>query len=464
MHKHLSTLKALIAVSSYLLLATCQRVPSTLEQVLALKELRVVTRNSPTAYYLGAEGPEGPEYEMASAFAAELGVALYVYTVPTFAELRRQIASGRAHVAAAGLSTSNAWGRAVMFGPAYQQVRQHLIYTQGGHKPRSLDEINGQDLQVAAGSAQAEALQRMRVGKPERMGDLVWTERRSDALELLAELAEGQIDYTLADSTEFALGRNAHPNIRVAFDLVPGESLAWAFNARDRSLLGSAGKFFERIATDGTRAAIMARYYGQSERFQRVGARNFIRHVGTRLPRYRNWFEEAAAIIGEDWRLLAALGYQESHWDPRAVSYTGVRGLMMLTERTARQMEVEDRDDPYQSIMGGARYYANVRDKIPERIPEPDRTWLALAAYNVGYGHLEDARVLTQAAGRDPDSWQDIREHLPLLAQEQWYSKTRRGYARGWEPVRFVDNIRNYLDILEWLATDSTPPPLNASR
>jgi len=179
--------------------------------------------------------------------------------------------------------------------------------------------------------------------------------------------------------------------------------------------------------------------------------------VQSRLPRYRQWFEEAATHVGEHWRLLAAIGYQESKWDPDAVSPTGVKGLMMLTESTAQQIGVSDRTDPKQSIRGGAVYFSSVRDKIPARILEPDRTWLALAAYNVGFGHLEDARVLAQTAGRDPDSWQDVRAFLPLLAQEYWYAQTKRGYARGWEPVRFVDNIRSYLDILEWVAADSGP-------
>lgn len=438
------------------LLGTCQRVPSTVEQIWSLGELRVVTRNSPTAYYLGANGPEGPEYDLAQQFAAQLGVALYIYTVPGFADIREQVASGRAHLAAAGLTTNAPWGGQIAFGPPYQQVRQHLVYRQGRIKPRSLTEINGSHLEVIAGSAQAEALQRLRDRHPE----LVWIERRGDSLELLGEVANGLIDYTIVDSTEFALGRNFHRNVRVGFDLMAGESLAWAMAARDDSLLERVERFFFDAMGNGRLAAVLERYYGRSDRFDYVGARGFIRHVQSRLPRYRQWFEEAAAKAGEDWRLIAAIGYQESRWDPDAVSFTGVRGLMMLTEDTARQLGVGDRTDARQSIFGGAQYYAEVRAKIPARVPEPDRTWLALAAYNVGYGHVEDARILAQSHRRNPDSWQDVRAFLPLLAQERWYRRTKRGYARGWEPVRYVDNIRGYLDILEWVAADSGPQAL----
>jgi membrane-bound lytic murein transglycosylase F len=437
-----------------LLVGTCQRLPPTLEQIRTLGELRVVTRNSPTAYYLGANGPEGPEYDLIRQFAADIGVALYIYTVPGFDQVRDQIVSGRAHLAAAGLTISEAWGESIAFGPPYQQVRQHLIYSQGKRKPRSLQQINGSHIEVAAGSAQAGTLRRVR----NRFPMLSWVERgRGDSLELLGDVVSGAIDYTIVDSTEFALGRNVHKQARVGFDLMAGESLGWAMSSRDGSLQRRVTRFFADITRSGQLAAVLNRYYGKSERYEYVGPRDFLRHVQNRLPRYRQWFEEAAVGVGEDWRLIAAIGYQESHWDPDAISPTGVRGLMMLTEATAQHIGVRDRRDPRQSIFGGARYYASVRASIPARIPDPDRTWLALAAYNVGLGHLEDARILTQLHGRNPDLWQDVRSFLPLLAQEFWYTQTKRGYARGWEPVRYVDNIRAYLDILEWVAADSGP-------
>ena len=137
---------------------------------------------------------------------------------------------------------------------------------------------------------------------------------------------------------------------------------------------------------------------------------------------------------------------------------------MMLTESTAHAVGVTDRRNTAQNIAGGAAYLAQVLQMIPARIAEPDRSWLALAAYNVGYGHLEDARVLAQSQGRNPDSWEDVRQYLPWLAQERWYQQARRGYARGWEPVRFVEQVRGYLAVLEWygdddhIATAQEPP------
>jgi membrane-bound lytic murein transglycosylase F len=242
-----------------------------------------------------------------------------------------------------------------------------------------------------------------------------------------------------------------HPELRIAFDFPGSQSLAWAVSDRDPRFLHVIGDYFSQVNSTGELAAIVQRYYGRSENLEFVGPRGFMRDMQSRLPLYRKWFEEAAVQSSQDWRLLAAIGYQESKWDPRAASPSGAKGLMQLTGVSLSAARVSDPADPRQSIFGGARFFKQVFDKIPAHVPEPDRTWFALAAYNIGYGHLEDARVLTQKAGRDPDSWQDVREFLPLLAQEYWYTQTENGYARGWEPVHYVDNVRGYRDLLEWV-------------
>jgi membrane-bound lytic murein transglycosylase F len=176
----------------------------------------------------------------------------------------------------------------------------------------------------------------------------------------------------------------------------------------------------------------------------------------SRLPLYKKWFEEAADESSQDWRLLAAIGYQESKWNPHAASGSGALGLMQLTLQSATAVKVANPADPRQSIFGGARYFRSIYEKIPAHVSDPDRTWFALAAYNIGYGHVEDARVLAQKAGRDPDSWDDVRRFLPLLSEEQWYTQTANGFARGSEPVRYVDSVRSYVDLLEWAGTGST--------
>ena len=448
-------MKAALAIIATLLLGTCSQPPTVLEQIMRAGELRVVTRNLPSAYYLGASGPQGPEFELASRFAAELGVRLYIYSVPNVGDVMRELESHRAHIAAAGLTRGMKLPSQTGFGPPYQQVREHLIFRQGGVRVRNLAQAVNSHIEVVAGSAHAATLEQARLAVP----NLSWVENPSaETEELLYRLSRREFDYTVADSNEFAIGRTFHPDIRIAFDISVGKALAWAVDARDPSLLRRVTAFYASLKAEGRLASILDTYYGDVDRFDYIQARVFIDDIQERLPQYRHWFKEAASQVGVDWRLLAAIGYQESHWVPTATSPTGVRGLMMLTEETARGLNIPDRLDPRDSIFGGAQYFLRVRNQIPSRILEPDRTWMTLAAYNVGLGHLEDARILTQMHGKNPDSWDDVREHLPLLTQTKWYTQVKRGYARGWEPVRFVENIRSYMDILDWVAADAGPP------
>ncbi|RRQ21058.1 membrane-bound lytic murein transglycosylase MltF [Thiohalobacter thiocyanaticus] len=285
--------------------------------------------------------------------------------------------------------------------------------------------------------------------------------RELDSEALLHLVWEQVIDYTIADSNEIAINQRFYPELRTAFAISEPQPLAWAFaRGPDTSLYEAAKQFFFELRNSGRLAQIIERYYGHVQDFDYVGTRRYLRHIQLRLPEYTGIFKRAAKKNGLDWRLLAAVGYQESHWRPDARSPTGVRGIMMLTLNTVKYLGLDDRLDPVQSIQGGAEYLRMMIEKIPERIPEPDRTWLALAAYNIGFGHLEDARRLTEANGAEPDRWVDVKEHLPLLTQKKWYQRTRFGYARGHEPVQYVENIRSYYDILVWYTErDQEPVP-----
>ncbi len=261
---------------------------------------------------------------------------------------------------------------------------------------------------------------------------LTWIEQpQGSDEELIRRVAEGDIDYTIADSHLFDLLRHFYPELRAAFAIGPDDHIAWALPKGDDSLRESVAAYFAEIQATGKLQQILDRYYFASREFDYVSSRAFVRHVNTRLPLYRDFFLEAERATGIDWRLLAAIAYQESHWDPSAVSPTGVRGMMMLTELAADTMDIGDRHDARSSILGGARYFVRTRAKVPDRIQEPDRSWLTVAAYNLGYGHVEDARILTQRQGADPDHWDYVRQRLPLLSDKDWYESVQRGFAPG---------------------------------
>ena len=439
---------------SSLMIGTCSRMPGALELIIAQGAVEVATRNSPLAYYEGAAGPEGPEYELARAFAEHLGVRLELRTVPTAAAALSSAARNRVQIAAAGIVTGGEHPRRVLFGPVFQRIDQYVIYRVQDRLPRTPAELAGRRVVVQRNSPHSAALTQLATQVP----GLAWTEvRAADALDVLGRVARGEADLTIADSIEFSLARHFFPDLRPAFRIAEAEAVAWSIPPDGRDLLPELERFFAKIESDGRLADILERNRRALVRFDRVDAASFVAGVRERLPRYQAWFQEAAAETGIDWRLLAAVGYQESRWDPAAVSPTGVQGLMMLTAETARRVGIADRTDPRQSILGGARYLRVIGETIPKRIPDPDRTWMTLAAYNVGYGHLEDARILTQRRGQDPDRWPDVRENLPLLAQESHYVTLKRGYARGWEPVGFVRNVQTYAELLRWMLDDDAP-------
>jgi membrane-bound lytic murein transglycosylase F len=445
-------LRLVLYIALTALLGTCSSQPAILDQILEVGELRVVTRDSPTAFVDGPDGPSGPEYDLVKAFADDLGVALVIETVQSVSEVLPHLIEGKAHMAAAGLSITDSRRSYVNFGHPYEMVDMHLIYKLGTGKPQSIDDVIGRSIEVVAGTSHADMLMSLQ----ERYPDLTWSENADvEVASLLAKVAAADVEFTIADSTEFNIQRHFYPDLRVALDLEIDDPLAWAFpKDGGDTLLSRADNFLIEFDRAGILAQIKDRYYGYTDKFDYVGTRNFIRHYESRLPRYRAMFEEAAAEWGVDWRLLAAIAYQESHWRSGAVSPTGVRGIMMLTEDTAQYLGIEDRVDPRNSIFGGAQYYARQTERVADTVDEPDRTWMALAAYNVGFNHVKDARQIVEWRGGNPDTWVDISEALPLLAQRQWYSRVPFGYARGWEPVLYVNNIRAYYNILQWLTTN----------
>jgi membrane-bound lytic murein transglycosylase F len=449
---------ALLVLALLVLASTCSPRQSLHAEVEALGVLRVATVNSPTTYYIGPGGePLGYEYDLAAGFARALGVTLEIVLAANPPEAAQFVREGHAHLAAAGVGVTPARERQLRFTRSVQTVVPLLVYRQGRHKPKDAGDLREGTLRVVAGSAHVEHLRKLR---DEQYPDLSWEEAAdAEAEELLLAVANGEIDYTVANSDLVGINRRYYTNLRTAFAVAESQPLAWAFASnRDASLLEAAERYFDEIGeTEISR--LRDRYFGHVEQVDTFGALTLATHVDTRLPKYRKVFEQAATETGLDWRLLAAIGYQESHWNPDAVSPTGVRGIMQLTTATAQQVAIADREDPVQSIVGGSRYFRMLLDKLPPEITEPDRTWLALVAYNIGYGHLLDVRDLTAKQGGDPNRWLDVRDRLLLLTQSKWHSQTKYGYARGHEARTYVGNVRTYYDMLVWMTGVPAAPP-----
>lgn len=409
-------------------------------------ELVVVTRNAPTTYYEGRAGAEGFEYDFVRDYARDLGVEARFIVAPGVSEMLELMSSGEVDLAAAGLTRTPAREKHLYFGPAYQTVRQHVVCRRGNKVPSSIEALKDVVLTVGLNTSYEENLIKLKQIHP----GLTWKTSESLSTEqLLEQVWRRKTDCTIADSNIVAINRRYFPELLVAFPISEEQPLAWILPDNAKALHNHISNWLVRYKHSGRLAALYERHYGHVEIFDYVDINVFKRRISNRLPQYQNMFKSAANRYKLPWTLIAAQAYQESHWDPEARSPTGVRGLMMLTRRTAKDLGVEDRMDPKQSINGGTRYLAKLLRRLPAEIEDVDRMWFALAAYNVGYGHVMDARKLAVQLGKNPNAWHDVKEVLPLLSQKRYYRHLKYGYARGYEPVRYVQRIREFQDILE---------------
>jgi len=414
-------------------------------------ELVFVTHNGPTTYYLNGDNEyAGIEYDLATLFVKKYAPEYRIkfLLVNSISDVIPTLLKGQANIAAANLSVTHLRKELVQFSKPYQETQQQLIYDyETNDNPRNLAAIIDKTIAVPEGTSFAERLSELQKDQPK----LRWQALHQTNSELLLDqVASGVLDFTIADSHLVAVMQNYYPNLSVGMTLGKPENIAWALpkNA-DPQLIKKVNKFFDQIRKDGTLRNLLDRYYGSSSRLNSQDITAFLKLSNSLLPKYQQLFKQAQDITGIDWRLLAAVSYRESHWNTFNTSPTGVRGLMMLTEDTADLMGVTDRLDPKQSIPAGAKYIVKMIEAVPERIPEPDRTYMALAAYNIGYAHVEDARVLAKRLSLNPDSWADVKKTLVMLNNPEYYTTLKYGYASGGAPVIFVESIRSYQRILE---------------
>ncbi len=412
--------------------------------------LRIATVNAPTTYFIGREGPAGYEYDLARAFAAFLGLDIEVVTRPDEAAVLEAVDRGEADLAAAGLIMTPARLDVRRF-VHYRETLQLVVCRTGGAARTASRDLAAAAIDVARGSSHEGAVWRL-----EEAGVLLnWrlVDHADDAA-MLAAVSSGQSTCVLTDRAAYALNRRYYPRLRSVAQLPGGQRIGWAVTGRQgwrgEALAGKAEEWLRMPDTVALLDALEEKYFGfRPEDIDSNHAAAFLRAIDTRLDRWRALFEDAAADADVSWTLLAAVAYQESHWEADAVSPTGVRGLLMLTRATARSLGVRDRRDPVQSARGGARYLRQLRERLPASIPEDDRWWFAAASYNIGYGHVLDARALARERGLDPDRWADVRDMLPLLEDPAIHPGTRYGYARGREAQTYVRRVRDYADILE---------------
>ena len=404
-------------------------------------KLVVGTINHPISYFINGEGESGLEYELSKAFASYLNIELEMRPMESTEMLFDALDEHKIDIAAANLFYQTDKVEHFQLGPSYYSASWQLAYRKGENRPHSLAQIND-TLVIPESSELVQILKDAQLKHPK----LRWrVDKKLTQEELLLQVAEGKIAYTLANSLDISATQQIKPQIAVAFDLTDEMSVHWYLSNNSSNELQSALLDFMNTAIDsGLIANIEEKYFNHFRQFDYVDTKSYLNSIEAILPKFEPLFTKHKGNL--DWCLLAAIAYQESHWNPDATSPTGVRGMMMLTKDTAERMKITDRTDPEQSIKAGSEYLHWLIEQIPDSINNDDRIWFALAAYNMGLGHLLDARRLTKSLGGNADNWLDVKKNLPLLAEKRYYTNLKYGYARGYEAVQYVENIRRYMN------------------
>ena len=417
---------------------------SGLEEIKESGKITVITRNNAHCYYTYRDKPMGFEYDLAKAFSDYLGVSLNVVT-SHWEELFDVLNRGGGDFIAASLTNTPSREKLIDFSDECLAIQQQAVIHTSNYNTRKIEDLKGKTIHVRRGTSYEERLNELKNGG---LDITIQLHEDTPTEELIRMVAEKEIEVTIADSNVAFLNRRYYPDVKIAFPIEEQQSLAWGVKKGEAGLQRTINEFFKKIKDNGTFAKIYKKYYSNVEIFDYVDLKKYHRRLKTRLPKYKETIKRVAEKHGFDWRLIAATIYQESHFNPRAKSFTGVRGMMQLTLDTAKDMGIENRLDPEQSITGGVKYLKRLYERYDD-VKDPDRVLIALASYNVGHGHIVDAQKIAKEKNLDPHSWNSLQEILPLLRYRKYYKKTKNGYCRGTEPVRYVNRIMNYYEILK---------------
>lgn len=416
------------------------------ETIKQKKELTVLIRNSPSVYYVGVDGPTGFEYDLVKAIADSLDMQLNLKIYYSVSDILNAIDKGEGDLAASAVTITKERREKYLFSDPYETVQQLVIYKRGHDYPEDLEDLGNFRILVGKNSSYD---QRLKILKKKYPG-LTWETTDSLSTEqILQEVWKGNVECTIADNNLFELNRRYFPGLKSAIPISKEQSLGFVINNTNKYLQKYIDLWLKDFKKKKQLALLHNRYYGHINIFNYVDIRTFHNRIKTLLPKYESTFKKAGKKNDIPWKLLAAQAYQESHWNPEAESPTGVRGIMMLTKRTAESLGISDRLDPAASIMGGARYLKRLERIVPDDFTDDDKIYYTLAAYNVGMGHMEDAEILAGKLGYDNNTWEGLKKTLPLLSNKKYYKTLKYGYARGTEPVRYINRIQNYTEILE---------------
>ncbi|WP_457552726.1 membrane-bound lytic murein transglycosylase MltF [Desulfobacula sp.] len=418
---------------------------NSVERIKKTGVLRLITDNAINTYYYYNGQPTGFEYDLAREFANFLNVDLDVVT-PGWNNMFVYLEQGKGDFIASGLTITKERLEKVNFSIPYMTIQQHIVHHKLIFGPKNIKDLKFRTIDVRRGTSYHSRLKEIKKSGIDFnyiLHDNIPTE------ELIKMVNDKEIKFTVADNNIAYLVQRHYPDIRIGIAIQDKESLAWAVKKNDSQMLEQVNKFFLYANKTGILKQISDKYYANIDDSDPFDLKRFHQRIKTRLPKYKKIIIEECLKYNFDWKLLAAVIYQESHFNPDATSFTNVKGLMQVTTAAAEEMGIENRSNPTQSIKAGIKYLDKMVNKFNYIQDDYEKILFALASYNIGYGHVMDAMQIARKMGKDEKKWQNLKIMLPLLSKSKYYKETRYGYARGWEPVQYIERILTYFDILK---------------
>lgn len=415
-----------------------------LQQIKDSGELVVLTLYSSTSYFSYRGQDMGFQYELSEQFAQSLGVKLRIEVAKNTRELTRKLLAGEGDLIAYNLPITKEWKDSLLYCGEEVITHQVIVQRKGGgrNKPlKDVTELIGKDIHVKPGKY----YERLYNLDQELGGGIRIHKITSDSIsteDLITQVAQGKIDYTVADNDLALLNTTYYPNLDIKLAISFDQRASWAVRQDCPQLAAAANRWHRENMTSPAYTASMKRYFESSKA---IPHSPILSLREGKISHFDALFKKYSQEINWDWRLLASLAYTESNFDTTAVSWAGAKGLMQLMPSTARAMGIPPgkEQNPEESIKAAVKYIGSTARSFSS-IPEDERINFVLASYNSGIGHVFDAMALAEKYGMDKYVWKDnVEKFILLKSNEEYFTDPvcKNGYFRGIETYNFVREI-----------------------
>ncbi len=460
--------KLKVAVDEYLLAHqfTRHRQQVFTDDLPGLKErrrLRMITRNNAMTYFIYRGQQIGFEYELMKRFASQHNLNLEIVIPNSHAELLSYLNEGKGDVVASAMTITEERQEQAAFTLPYNEVSELVVVHADDDSIASLQDLAGWTIHVRASSSFYTTL--MALQDSIKGLEIAIVPDDVETEDILAGVEEGIYDLTMCDSNLLDIERAYGRRLRAALSIKP-TALGWAVRKDNSELLAALNEYIKE-EKGGLFFNMMKKRYFKSTRAVARAKDSMRVGLSGQLSPYDDLAKKYASQYGQDWRLITAQMYQESRFDPEAVSWVGAQGLMQVMPSTGEQLGFTDLHDPQESIHAGVKYMHQLINRFDHNLPMEVRIRFALASYNAGYGHVLDARRLAREMGWDPNRWfGNVEKAMRLLSQPDYYERARYGFCRGGQPVHYVKNIQNfyvaYVEILNTAIPAKVTKPLSS--